>query len=70
MKYTEGAFMRWGYQLVKEEYEGRLLDGGPWCTVKNPITDRDIIVKDCIADNFLQQILIKPRDFDVIATLT
>ena len=69
MKYTEGAFMRWGYQLVKEEYEGRLLDGGPWCTVKNPITDRDIIVKDCIADNFLQQILIKPRDFDVIATL-
>ena len=69
MKYTEGAFMRWGYQLAKEEFGGRLLDGGPWCTVKNPISGRDIIVKDCIADNFLQQILIKPRDFDVIATL-
>ncbi len=69
MKYTEGAFMRWGYQLIKEEFDGILLDDGPWCTVKNPITGRDIIIKDCIVDNFLQQILIKPRDFDVIATL-
>ena len=69
MKYTEGAFMRWGYELAREEFNAELLDGGPWCVLKNPKTGNDIIVKDCIADNFLQQIIIKPQDFDVIATL-
>lgn len=69
MKFTEGAFMRWGYELAREEFGARLLDGGPWCVVNNPKTGRDIVVKDFIADNFLQQILIKPQEFDVVATL-
>ncbi|MGI9338222.1 MAG: NADP-dependent isocitrate dehydrogenase [Gammaproteobacteria bacterium] len=69
MKYTEGAFMRWGYELAEAEFGARPLDGGPWRVFANPKTGRDIIVKDFIADNFLQQILIKPQDFDVIATM-
>lgn len=69
MKYTEGAFMRWGYELVRDEYNAEPLDGGPWHVVKNPKTGNEIIVKDFIADNFLQQILIKPQDFDIVATL-
>ncbi|MDM5147536.1 NADP-dependent isocitrate dehydrogenase [Candidatus Persebacteraceae bacterium Df01] len=69
MKYTEGAFMRWGYELVKEEFGAQPLDGGPWCVIKNPKNGNEIIIKDCIADNFLQQILINPQQFDVIATL-
>ena len=69
MKFTEGAFMRWGYELVKEEFGAQPIDGGPWCVITNPKTGREIIVKDFIADNLLQQILIKPQDFDVIATL-
>ena len=69
MKFTEGAFMRWGYELVRDEFGGELLDGGPWCAVKNPKSGREIVVKDSITDNFLQQILINPRDYDVIATL-
>lgn len=69
MKYTEGAFMRWGYEMIKQEFDGELLDGGPWLKVKNPNTGTEIIIKDVIADNFLQQILLKPEDYDVIATL-
>ena len=69
MKYTEGAFMRWGYELAREEFGAKLLDGGPWCVMKNPKTGREIVIKDFIADNFLQQILIKPQEFDVVATL-
>ncbi|MGU9951006.1 MAG: NADP-dependent isocitrate dehydrogenase [Gammaproteobacteria bacterium WSBS_2016_MAG_OTU1] len=69
MKFTEGAFMRWGYELVCEEFGAKPIDGGPWHVVKNPNTGEDIIIKDVIADNFLQQILIKPEDFDVVATL-
>ncbi len=69
MKFTEGAFMRWGYELAKEEFAAKPLDGGPWSVIKNPNTGKDIVIKDCIADNFLQQILINPQQFDVIATL-
>ena len=69
MKYTEGAFMRWGYELARDEFGARPLDGGPWMTFPNPNGGGDILVKDFIADNFLQQILIKPADFDVVATL-
>ena len=69
MKYTEGAFRNWGYQLAKDEFGATELDGGPWLKFKNPKTGHDIIVKDVIADNFLQQILLRPEDYDVIATL-
>ena len=68
MKFTEGGFMRWGYELAREEFGATPLDGGPWHVVKNP-NGGEIIVKDFIADNFLQQILIKPEDFDTVATL-
>src|SRR3989338_5139954 len=69
MKYTEGAFKEWGYQLARERYGAELIDGGPWCKFKNPKTGRDIIVKDVIADAFLQQILLRPAEYSVIATL-
>jgi isocitrate dehydrogenase len=69
MKFTEGAFKNWGYELAKEEFGAVDLDGGPWCTFKNPATGRDIIVKDVIADAFLQQILLRPSEYSVIATL-
>ncbi len=69
MKFTEGGFRDWGYELAREAYGATLIDKGPWCTFKNPKTGRDIIVKDCIADAFLQQILTRPADYDVIATL-
>ena len=69
MKFTEGGFRDWGYELAREEYGATLIDKGPWCTFKNPKTGREIIVKDCIADAFLQQILTRPADYDVIATL-
>ncbi|MEM7431926.1 MAG: NADP-dependent isocitrate dehydrogenase [Pseudomonadota bacterium] len=69
MKFTEGAFRNWGYELAKNEFGAVELDGGPWMSFKNPNTGRDIIIKDVIADNFLQQILMKPEDYDVIATL-
>ena len=69
MKYTEGAFMRWGYELAEKEFGARPLDGGAWRVFHNPKSGGDIVVKDFIADNFLQQILIKPADFDVVATL-
>jgi isocitrate dehydrogenase len=69
MKYTEGAFRNWGYQVAKEEFGAVDIDGGPWCKFGNPKTGHDIVIKDVIADNFLQQILMRPEDFDVIATL-
>jgi isocitrate dehydrogenase len=68
-KFTEGGFRDWGYQLVQKEFGGKLLDGGPWCSYKNPKTGRDIVVKDVITDAFLQQILLRPAEYDVIATL-
>ena len=69
MKFTEGAFRDWGYALAQNEFGAKPIDGGPWCSFKNPKTGRDIVVKDVIADNFLQQVLMRPEDYDVIATL-
>ena len=69
MKYTEGGFRDWAYQLAQNEFGATLIDGGPWCKFKNPKTGRDIIVKDSIADAFLQQILLRPNEYSVIATL-
>lgn len=67
-KFTEGGFRDWGYALAKKEFGASELDGGPWCKFKNPQTGREIIVKDMIADAFLQQILLRPAEYDVIAT--
>ena len=69
MKFTEGAFRDWGYEVARNEYGAELIDNGPWCTFKNPKTGSIITVKDCIADAFLQQILTRPSDYSVIATL-
>ena len=69
MKFTEGAFKEWGYELAKEEFGAELLDGGPWMTMKNPETGKQIIIKDVIADAMLQQILLRPDEYSVIATL-
>jgi isocitrate dehydrogenase len=69
MKYTEGAFRNWGYELAREEFGAREIDGGPWLAFRNPASGREIIVKDVIADNFLQQIVLNPQNYDVIATL-
>ena len=69
MKFTEGAFRDWGYQLAKEEFGAELMDGGPWMTMKNPQTGADIVIKDVIADAMLQQILTRPGDYSVVATL-
>ena len=69
MKYTEGAFRNYGYELAKEEYGATLIGDGPWSEFKNPKTGKTITVKDVIADNFLQQILLRPTEYDVIATL-
>ena len=69
MKFTEGAFRNWGYQLAKEEFGAREIDGGPWLSFRNPLTGKDIVIKDVIADNFLQQVLLRPEEYDVIATL-
>ncbi len=69
MKYTEGAFRDWGYALAQREFGTQLIDGGPWAKFKNPKTGREMIVKDVIADAFLQQILLRPAEYDVIATL-
>ncbi len=69
MKFTEGAFKDWGYQLAREEFGATELDGGPWCHFTNPKTGRDVVIKDVIADAFLQQILLRPKEYDVIATL-
>ncbi len=69
MKYTEGAFRNWGYLVAKEEFGATEMDGGPWMTFKNPRNGHPIVVKDVIADNFLQQVLLRPEEYDVIATL-
>ena len=69
MKFTEGAFRDWGYALAQREFGAKPIDGGPWCSFKNPKSGRDIVVKDVIADAFLQQILLRPAEYDVIATL-
>ena len=69
MKFTEGAFRDWGYELAIDEFRGELLDGGPWVSLKNPNTGRDIIIKDVIADAMLQQVLTRPKEYSVVATL-
>jgi len=69
MKFTEGAFRDWAYALAQTEFGAKPIDGGPWCTFTNPKTGREIVVKDAIADAFLQQILLRPAEYDVIATL-
>ncbi|QIL43965.1 NADP-dependent isocitrate dehydrogenase [Acidovorax sp. HDW3] len=69
MKYTEGGFRDWGYQLAAQEFGATLIDGGPWMRLKNPKTGREITIKDSIADAFLQQILLRPAEYSVIATL-
>ena len=69
MKFTEGAFRDWGYALAAKEFGARPLDGGPWMSFKSPKGGKEIIVKDVIADAFLQQILLRPAEYDVIATL-
>ncbi len=69
MKFTEGGFRDWGYALAEREFGAKPIDGGPWMSFKNPKTGREIIVKDVIADAFLQQILLRPAEYDVIATL-
>ncbi len=69
MKFTEGGFRNWGYELAKEGYGAVEIGAGPWCEFKNPKTGNTITVKDVIADNFLQQILLRPTEYDVIATL-
>jgi isocitrate dehydrogenase len=69
MKFTEGAFRDWGYEIAQKEFGAELIDGGPWCKMKNPKTGNEIIIKDVIADAFLQQILLRPNEYSVIATL-
>lgn len=69
MKYTEGGFRDWSYALAQKEFGAELIDGGPWCKFKNPKSGKDVIVKDSIADAFLQQILLRPNEYSVIATL-
>ncbi|MDH4054023.1 MAG: NADP-dependent isocitrate dehydrogenase [Gammaproteobacteria bacterium] len=69
MKFTEGAFCHWGYDVAKTEFGAKEIGDGPWLSFKNPKTGREIVIKDVIADNFLQQILMRPEDYDVIATL-
>nr|WP_217345358.1 NADP-dependent isocitrate dehydrogenase [Noviherbaspirillum sp. L7-7A]MBV0879620.1 NADP-dependent isocitrate dehydrogenase [Noviherbaspirillum sp. L7-7A] len=69
MKYTEGGFRDWGYALAQREFGAGMIDGGPWCRFKNPRTGKEIIIKDSIADAFLQQILLRPNEYSVIATL-
>ena len=69
MKFTEGAFRDWGYELAREEFGGELLDGGPWVSLRNPNNGKEIVIKDVIADAMLQQILTRPKDYSVVATL-
>jgi len=69
MKFTEGAFADWGYELAREEFGAQPLDGGPWHSFKNPKTGKEIVVKDVIADAMLQQVILRPAEYDVIATL-
>ena len=69
MKFTEGAFKNWGYELARREFGAEPIDGGPWCSLNNPRSGKRIVIKDVIADAFLQQILLRPREYSVIATL-
>ena len=69
MKYTEGGFRNWGYELAAELYGATPIGAGPWCEFSNPKTGKTITVKDVIADNFLQQIVLRPTEYDVIATM-
>jgi isocitrate dehydrogenase len=69
MKFTEGAFKNWAYELAMEEFGGSLIDGGPWVSIKNPNTGKEIVIKDVIADAMLQQVLLRPDEYSVIATL-
>jgi len=69
MKFTEGAFKNYGYALAKSEFGAQEIDAGPWCQFKNPTSGKTIIIKDVIADAFLQQILLRPKEYSVIATL-
>ncbi|NOY62942.1 MAG: NADP-dependent isocitrate dehydrogenase [Gammaproteobacteria bacterium] len=69
MKFTEGGFKSWGYQVARDEFGAVEVDGGPWCKMTNPKTGGEIVIKDAIADAFLQEILLRPEDFSVIATL-
>ncbi len=69
MKFTEGGFRDWAYELAQKEFGAKLIDGGPWCSFKNPKTGKEITIKDSIADAFLQQILLRPNEYSVIATL-
>ncbi len=69
MKFTEGGFRDWAYGLAQKEFGAELIDGGPWCQFKNPKTGKHIVIKDVIADAFLQQILLRPAEYSVIATL-
>ena len=69
MKFTEGGFRDWGYSIAKEEFGASEIDGGPWCSFQNPNTGTEIIVKDVIADAMLQQVLTRPREYEVLATM-
>lgn len=69
MKFTEGAFKNWGYELAQKEFKANLYQGGPWMSLKNPKTGKEIVIKDVIADAFLQQILLRPDEYSVVATL-
>jgi isocitrate dehydrogenase len=69
MKFTEGGFRDWGYQLAQKEFGATPIGEGPWCKLKNPCNGKEIIIKDSIADAFLQQILLRPNEYSVIATL-
>ena len=69
MKFTEGGFRDWGYQLAQDEFGAELLDGGPWCTLTNPNTGNTITIKDVIADAMLQQVLTRPREYGVLTTM-
>ena len=69
MKFTEGGFRDWGYQLAKDEFGAKELDGGPWCVIQNPRTNREIIIKDVIADAMLQQVLTRPKEYGVLTTM-
>ena len=69
MKFTEGSFRDWAYALAQKEFGAQQIDGGPWCQLKNPRTGRNILIKDSITDAFMQQILMRPAEYSVIATL-
>ena len=69
MKFTEGAFRDWGYEVAKNDYGGVEIDEGPWQEITNPKNGKKIIIKDVICDAFLQQILLRPTEYDVIATM-